>query len=146
MDEKLKERVGKKLKEGWIRGSMMIEALGTTERAAKVGLEQHVKKMEQEDGCIVFNTNFSGLKEVKYPHPKVEKGYSCVVETEVLTENFEKLLYVVMRYGPTSVEIHEPEKISIDFGEAQSIVNSLAEMIHNFAAAGIGGIIIRGDE
>ena len=146
MDEKLMERVGKKLKEGWIRSSMMIEALGTTERAATVGLEQHVQKMDKEEGCVVFNTNFTGVKEVKHPHPKVEKGYSNVVETEVLTENFEKLVYIVMRYGPTSVEIHEPEKIRIDFGEAQSIVNSLAEMIHNFASAGIGGIIIRGDE
>ncbi len=146
MDSKVMERVKKKLKEGWIRSSMMIEALGTTERAARVGLEQHVDKMKKEGGCIVFNINFSGVKEAKHPHPNVEKGYSNVVELEVLTENFEKLVYVVMRYGPSSVEIHEPENIRIDFGEAQSIVNSLAEMIHNFAAAGIGGIIINADQ
>ena len=142
MDSKIKEKVDKKLRDGWIRSSMMIEVLGTTEKAANLGLDQHMKKMEKEDKCIIYNRNLSEIQKAKHPHPKVKLGYSKVIEFEIVTEDFETLIYLVMAYGPSSVEIHEPEKINMHFGEAQSIVNSLAEMIHRYAAAGLGGIMI----
>jgi hypothetical protein len=142
VDGKLGERVAKKLKEGWIHSSMMIEVLAGSEAAATKGLQQHVEKMEKEDKSIIFGKDFSPVTKVDKPLPSLEVGYSHIVELEMLTENFEKLFYIVMRYGPSSVEVHKPESIRLPFGEAQGILNSLAEMIHRYAAAGIGGMII----
>jgi len=59
-----------------------------------------------------------------------------------LTQNYDKLIYMVMTYAPSSVEILEPGHIKMDIGEAQGVLNSIAELIHKFAAAGIGGVII----
>ena len=51
-----------------------------------------------------------------------------------------------MTYGPSSVEIIGPDKKEISVAETQDIVNLLAGVVHQFAAAGVGGIIITPDK
>ncbi len=140
--DKLEEKVKKKLKDGWIKSWMMIEVLAVTEEAAKSALEKHVERMEREDKTIVYKKDFKEIQKVESPQPNIKAAYSHVVELEVLTENYDKLVYLVMSYAPSSVEILEPEYIKMDAGEAQGILNSVAEMLHKFAAAGLGGVMI----
>ncbi len=142
MDDKLTEKVNKKLKEGWIKSTMMIEVLAVTEEAAKESLEKHIDRMEKEDKALIYKKNFKKIDKVKNPLPKITEAYSNVVELELLTQNYDKLVYMVMTYVPSSVEILEPGHIKMDMGEAQGVLNSIAELIHKFAAAGIGGVII----
>jgi ATPase subunit of ABC transporter with duplicated ATPase domains len=142
MDEKLKEKAEKKIKEGWIKSWMMIEVLAVTKDAAKDALKKHVEKMEREDKTLVIRKDFQKTEEVKNPKPNIEKAYTQVVELEVLNENYDKLMFIVMNYAPSAVEILEPSKINMDVGEAQGILNSISAMIHKFAAAGIGGILV----
>jgi len=142
-EEKIPENIQKKVKkDGWIRSWMMIEVLAVTENAAKSALEKHVEKMRREKKTIIYRKEFHEIKKVEKPIPQIETAYSNVVELELITETYDQLVYLVMNYGPSSIEILEPEKLQIDMGEAQSILNSLAEMIHKFVAAGIGGIVI----
>ncbi|UCD07626.1 MAG: hypothetical protein JSW41_01505 [Candidatus Aenigmatarchaeota archaeon] len=142
MDDKLTEKVNKKLKEGWIKSTMMIEVLAVTEEAAKESLEKHIDRMEKEEKALIYRKNFKKIDKVKNPLPKITEAYSNVVELELLTQNYDKLVYMVMTYVPSSVEILEPGHIKMDMGEAQGVLNSIAELIHKFAAAGIGGVII----
>lgn len=141
-EEKVPEDVKKKVKNGWIRSWMMIEVLAITEKAAKSALKKHTQKMGREKRTIIYNKKFHEIKKVEKPFPKIETAYSCVAELELVTQTYDQLIYLVMNYGPSSIEILEPEKLKIDMGEAQSILNSVAEMIHKFVAAGIGGVII----
>jgi hypothetical protein len=142
MAKDIHEEVKKKLRDGWIKSSMMIEVLAVTEEAAKSSLEKHVHKMEKEDKTIVYKKEFRDVRKIEKPLPNIESAYSYLVELELLTENFEKLIYLTYTYGPSSIEILEPHNIKMDAGEAQGILNSIAEMIHRFAASGIGGVII----
>ncbi len=141
-EEKIPENIKKKLKNGWIRSWMMIEVLAITEKTAKSALEKHTQKMGREKRTIIYNKKFHEIKKVEKPFPKIETAYSCVMELELVTQTYDQLIYLVMNYGPSSIEILEPEKLKIDMGEAQSILNSVAEMIHKFVAAGIGGVVI----
>lgn len=142
MDEKVAERIAKRMKDGWIKSTMMIEVLAVTEKAARESLKKHVEKMEREDNVMVYRKDFKKLDKVDNPFPNIPKAYSNVVELEMLTQNYDKLVYMIMSYAPSSVEILEPKNIKLDMGEAQGILNSIAELIHKFAAAGIGGVII----
>ncbi len=142
MNEKLKELAEKKLKDGWIKSWMMIEVLATNREATESALKKHVEKMEKENKTLIIKKDFQKIEEVENPLPNIEKGYSQVVELEVLTETFDKLMFLTMNYGPSAIEILEPSNINIDMGEAQGILNSIAAMIHKFAAAGIGGVVI----
>jgi hypothetical protein len=142
MDKKMEDQVKKKLKDGWIKSWMMIEVLAVDKETTKKSLEEHVKKMEREKKTIIFKKDFKEIQKLENPLPNIEEAYSNVVELELLTENFEKLVYLAMNYAPSSIEILEPEKIHIDMGEAQGIVVSVADMLHKFARAGVGGVVI----
>jgi hypothetical protein len=139
MDEKLVE---KRLKEGWIKSTMIIEVLAVTKEASESALKTHVEKMTKEENTMVLNQELHKAEPVNKPLPNIEKAYSQIVDVEVITRNFDQLVRLVVSYAPSSVEILEPEKFSLDMGEAQGILNSLAELIHKFAATGLGGIMI----
>jgi len=141
-DQKLKEIAKKRLKDGWIRSWMMIEVLASSENAAKIALENHIKKMEKEKNTIVYTKKFKEITKIEKPTPQIPVAYSNVVEVDILVKNLETLVIVVMTYAPSATEIIEPENLKIDIGEAQSILNSVADMMHKFAAAGLGGVVI----
>ncbi len=146
MAKPMKEQVEKRVKDGWIRTVMAIEVLAVSKDAAKEALEKHVKRMEREDGTLVSFKDFKKAEEMLNPFPNVPKAYSYVVEMEVFAVNFDRLVSLVINYAPSSVEIISPEKISMDMGEGQGIVNTVSEMIHKFASVGLGGIMVEGKE
>ncbi|HDD45934.1 MAG TPA: hypothetical protein ENG42_00515 [Candidatus Aenigmarchaeota archaeon] len=138
----MKKEIEKRIKDGWINSWMMIEAMAMTEAVARNALEKHIKKMENEEGVIVYEKKFGEAKRIEKPFANIKEAYSQVVELLVLTRNYDKLLYIVMNYAPSAIEILEPAEIILKVGEAQAIANSLAALIHKFAAAGAGGIIV----
>ncbi|MBI4019946.1 MAG: hypothetical protein HY367_01330 [Candidatus Aenigmarchaeota archaeon] len=141
---KLEEKVKKRIKDGWIRTWMMIEVLAVTEEAAKTALQKHVEMMDRETArSMIYKKHFKEAQKVEKPIPHIESAYSLVVEIEMVAQDFETLAYLVMNYAPSAVEILEPDTVKMDVGEAQGILNSLAEMVHKFAAAGVGGIIVK---
>ena len=136
------DEVKKKLKDGWIKSWMMIEVLAVNKETADESLKNHLERMKKENKTIIIKEDFKGVQDVENPLPDVEKGYSQVVEIELLTQNYEQLMFLTMNYGPSALEILEPDNIKMDLGEAQGILNSISDMIHRFAAAGVGGVVI----
>ncbi len=142
MDDKQKKLAEKRLSEGWIKSTMIIEVLAISGEAAKTALEKHVDKMEKEENTMILDKRFQDIQEVDNPLPNIEKAYSCIADVDLITMNFDQLVRVVVSYAPSSIEILEPEHIRIDMGEAQGILNSISEIIHKFAAAGLGGVMV----
>jgi hypothetical protein len=142
MDEKHQKLADKRLRDGWIKSTMIIEVLAINEDAAKTALEKHVEKMEKEEDTMVLEKRFHEIQEVEKPLPNIEKAYSNIIDVDVLTKDFDQLVRVVVSYAPSSIEIIEPESIKMDMGEAQGILNSVSEIIHKFAAAGLGGVMV----
>lgn len=145
VDKKKLEDSNKRVKNGWIRVGMIIEVLAITKEAAESALKKHVEKMEKEKGVLIYKKDFKDIEEVEKPLPKmpsIEKAYSQIVDIEMVAENFDKLVYIVINYGPSAIEIIEPKNITIDFGEAQGILNSLASLVHTYAAIGAGGLLV----
>ena len=143
MDEAMQEKVAKRLKEGWLKNWMMIEVLAVSAEAARSALDGHVAKLAKEEKTLVYAKKFGEIKRVENPLPTVPVGYTHVAELDLLTQDYETLVMLVMNYAPSSVEILEPDKIRMDMAEAQGILNSLSETLHKFAAAGLGGVVIR---
>jgi hypothetical protein len=142
MDDKKAKLAEKRAKENWIKSTMIIEVLAISKEAAQSALKKHVDKMEEEENTMVLDKRFHETQEVKEPAPHIEKAYSQIVDVDFLTKDFDQLVRVVVSYAPSSIEILEPEKIRMDMGEAQGILNSIAEIIHRFAQAGLGGVMV----
>ncbi len=142
-----KEQIAEKLKSGWIQARMMFEVLAVTEETAKEALQSHIGKLEKSELVGMIKKDFSAAEKVENPMKGIEVGFSQICETEFMVKNFDMLVQLVLEFGPASVEILKPEKYQMNAGEAQNILNIMAEMMHRFAAAGLGGIVIaRGGE
>jgi hypothetical protein len=133
----------KKVKEGWIRSSMMIEAMAINKDAAKSALEKHVKAMEDVKTSYIYKKDFKEGRVVEKPFLNVDKAYSFVVELELVSKDFESLLVMVMNFAPTSVEIIEPKEIRMDMGQAQGVLVLTADMVHRFATLAAAGAQIK---
>ena len=142
MTEALKEEIKKRKKEDWIETWMAIEALAVKEGVVETSLKQHVEKLKDVNDGLVYETKFGEVKHVENPMKDVKEGYSQVVEIKFFAKNLSSLLGIVMTFGPSAIEIIGPKKKEIDISEMQNIANTLAGVVHQFAAAGIGGIVI----
>lgn len=147
LDQKLKEKAdGKVRKDDWIRASMMMEVLAITEQAARSALEKHIDSLGKLNSVMLYKREVGEAIRVENPlpgRPHITEAYSIVAEIECAVQRYEDLFSIVMNFGPSSIEILEPTRLGIDIGEAQGILNSLADLIHKFVAAGVGGIVIK---
>jgi hypothetical protein len=142
MAEDMMETVKKRLQDGWIKVRMDIEVLAVTKEAAESSLHKHIELMKKENDFIIYRERFEDAEKAKAPLPNVKEAYSQVVETEAIARRFDTLAYLILNYAPSSVEILEPSKIQMDMGEAQGLLNSLAELVHSLVASRRGAVTI----
>ena len=112
-------------------------------RVAKKALEKHMEKMDRETNAVIYKMDYKEMKKVENPMPNIREAFSYVVDIGLVANSYEKLFMLVVTYGPSSVEILEPEKIVLKVGDAQGILNAISDIIHGFAAKTIGGVHIR---
>ncbi len=132
----------KKVKEGWLRAWFMFEAIAINEQVVKEALESLLNKIDKDERIKVYKKQFLGTKRMEKPLENVKEGFSQVCEIEIISKNLDNIVQISMEYGPSSIELLEPKKLSVDNTEAQNILNTIAGMMHRFAAAGIGGMVV----
>ncbi|HLC77454.1 MAG TPA: hypothetical protein VJH04_04595 [archaeon] len=142
----MSDEIKEKRKEKWFEVWFSIEALAVDKDVVENALKRHVEKMGDIRDIFVYETEFSDTIKVEKPMKNVEEAYSQIVKVKFFAKNLSTLIGVVMTYGPSSVEIIGPDKKEISVAETQDIVNLLAGVVHQFAAAGVGGIIITPDK
>lgn len=133
---------GRLRREKWLDVWFSIEALGIKEDIVKVALEKHIEKLEGVRGAHVYEKKFYDTIRVENPMKDVKEAYSGIVDVKLLVKDLYTLASIVLVYGPSSVEIVGPEKKEVSMEEVQNIANTLAGVVHQFAAAGVGGIVI----
>lgn len=140
------EEANKKVGEGWFRSWIIFEALAINENVAKEALDSLINKLDKDNRVKIYKKFFGEAKRVEKPIQNVDEGYSLTCEVCLISKKFDNLAQITIEYGPSAIEILEPEKFSLNAGEAQSILNSISEMMHALAAAGAGGIVIMKDK
>jgi hypothetical protein len=136
-----KEDADEKVKEGWLRSWMMFEVLAVNEKTTRESLESLMKRLEDDNRVGLYKKEFGEIRKVEKPMKNIDVGYSLTCEIELISKKFDDLVQVVTQYGPSATEILEPKKFDLDAGEAQGILNSVSQMMHQFAAARAGGIV-----
>jgi hypothetical protein len=136
--------IRKKIADGWIRCWAAIEVLAVSKNVTKTALKKHVAKIMQERGIHIYKERWDRAVRVKNPPKGIPEAWSQVVELEFIIQNLNLLVSFVILYGPSALEILEPNDIRISIGEAQDMLNRLASLVHQYAAKGIGGIVIAG--
>lgn len=138
------ENVQEKIEKGWILSRMWFEVMAVDKKITKKSLAEHVKKLKAMQDTKIVEEKFESVKSVDNPPKGIEKAFTQIVEEQVLTKNIETLLLLVMMFAPSGVEVIEPKEMKIGIDTLQTIMNSVADMMHRFAASGVGGIVISG--
>ncbi|NIO44616.1 MAG: hypothetical protein GTN36_03640 [Candidatus Aenigmarchaeota archaeon] len=141
------QEANEKVENRWFKSWVMFEALAINENVAKDALETLVNKLDKDERVKIYKKTFGESKRVEKPIQNIEVGYSVTCEVNLVSKSFDNLAQIAIEYGPSAIEILEPSKFDLDVGEAQSILNSISNMMHRFAAAGAGGIVfMKGEE
>lgn len=130
-----------KVDQGWFKVWLMFEVLGVKEDVAEKALESLVNKLDNDERVKVYKKQFGDFLKVEKPLEGVEEGFSLTCEVEIISKKLDNLAQIVIEYGPSAIEVMEPTNFKMDAGEAQLILNTISQTIHQFAAAGAGGIV-----
>jgi len=145
---KLSEDEQKLLEQGWIKAWMLFEVVAVKKEVAESALKAHIDKLKKESHAKVSEENFTSTDPIEpaeqFKAHGIKETWSQIAEIIVFTKDFETLTNMVVTYAPTAVEILAPSKISMDMRSAQNSLATIADMMHKFAAAGIGGMMIGG--
>jgi hypothetical protein len=139
-----KEVLREKLDKGWIHARMFFEVMGASKDVVESAMRDHLGKVKRMENIAIVSEKVESAEKVESPPKKFEgmEVYSQIAEVEVAVSSLENLLYSVLFFGPSSIEIIEPKEMTVKFDSAQAMVNAVAEMMHKYAAAGAGGIVI----
>jgi len=150
--EKLKEEVAKKRKDDWIEAWLAFEAVAINKEIAEESLKSHVERMGKSREIFIYEKTTKESKQMKEVPAHLKKKlpadaqlWSHVAEVRALCKDFYSLLNLVVLFGPSAVEIIGPNSKIMKLDEMQNIANTIAGLLHEFAAAGVGGVIISGE-
>lgn len=121
---------------------MVFDVVAATEEAAKESLEDHLDKLESERSVSTFTADRDEVREVEQPAEGLDTGYSQVAEVEMEVDSFSELVEMVINYGPTSVDVHAPDRVEMDLAEVRDALNAVAQIMHQFLQSGAGGMMV----
>lgn len=136
-----KEIADEKVGSGWLRAWLGFTALAANEEVTQSALSELIDKLDKDEKVKIYKKEFGKLEKREKPLKGIDVGWSGTAEIELVTKDFDSLVQIVIQYGPSAVELLEPNKLSINAGEAQNILNTVSTMMHHFAEAGLGGIV-----
>ena len=110
-----------------IQAIMIVEVAGRPAEYIKQGLETHISKLDTAQDIEVISKKFSEPKKLEN-----QEAYVCFSEIEFKVSTFQKILDVVFDFMPSSIEITQPGKITMDSQEATTFVNNMAGRLHRY--------------
>ena len=142
-----KDKANERVAAGWLRAWMAFEALAVNKEVVEASLKELVDRLEKDERVKLYKRELIETKEVLNPMQGIEKAYSQVCDVDLISKNLDSLIGIVTEYGPSAIELLEPTSFEMKSGEAQSILNTISELLHRFASAGMGGMVfVRGNK
>jgi len=116
----------KKEVEGVYKINMIIE-----------GISQDEKALEKEMDALESKLKNEGFKLLKFERSGVSKekdSYTAFFNVDLSVPDFSDIIYLIVQYGPSSVELLEPTEVKLSLSEAQTALNEVASAIHYYVS------------
>lgn len=130
--EYIEDRLGEQgnKKEGDYLIRMIIEGTSENEESLSKEMDKLEEKVKGEPFKIV---NFE-RSDTHTEEGKEKKTSSQFLEVEMSTPKLSDIIYLVMNYGPSSVELLEPDTTELKMEELQTILNDVASGVHYYVS------------
>ena len=143
--------VGKVLKDcsfGYkmVRAIMIVEMAGRPAAHLTEMLEKHVGILNEIKDIKVhlIKVNEPKIIEVDGKDKGVEPLFSTFAEVDFECDSFARLSETMFDFMPSSVEVTEPMKISMDLHEATNLLNNISGRMHRYdEIAKVAGVRLR---
>ena len=132
------------LEKGWIKARLWFEVMATTRELTEKALKEHIEKLKKQENVEVIEEKYEEVIPAKNLPKNIRQAYTQAASIITLTKNIEILLHVVIFFAPSAVEVLEPAELKITANTIQVIMNSVSDLLHRFAAQGVGGVVIAG--
>lgn len=120
--------VDRKMGEGGVHARVYLEVQGTDLEASKTALENSVyNKLGAEKHISILTVKMYDIKK--------EEGeyFSGVSEVELVADDFRWFVNTVLRYGPSAIEIMEPDEVKLGPEQMHSIIADVSDFAHMYS-------------
>lgn len=108
-----------------IKVRVIIEILGSPKEHVEETINRVVKKIEEESDIKLINGK-------SYEATEVKGLWSTFAELELEFNRLYDLIGFSFDYMPSVIEILEPEKMDINMGDVNELLNDLLAKLHNY--------------
>lgn len=116
-----------------VRAIMIVEMAGRPAAHLTETLENHVSILNKVEDVIVHSIRVSEPKEIEQKDvAKDDVMFTAFAECDFETESFARLSETMFDFMPSSVEVIEPSKVSMDTGESTSLLNNISGRMHRY--------------
>jgi len=112
--------------EGQFKAHVIIEGQ-SKELKALQDASRHLRGMMEKDRIV----HVASIKEEAAV--KEDETYTNIIEADVTAKSFEDLVYFVLNYGPSSIELHPIGDYVLKASEAQEVLMDIASLIQAYA-------------
>ncbi len=142
-----------KQKKGWIKAWFAIEVVAMGKDLANEAIRKHIERLLKAKETLFMDIKYSEPVEAQALSEQIKKkmqekagsdakAFSVTADITFMCKGLTTLLELVMMYGPSAIEVLEPSDMKINIDEIQNIANIFSGILHQFAASGVGGLVI----
>jgi len=121
--------VEKALREGGVQAKIYLGVQGSDVNTAKKALENTVyERLKAEEHAVLLEVKmYDVLKE------QGAKLFSGVAEVDLVADDFRWFLNLILRYGPSAVEIIEPGEVTLGSDQMHCLVADASDFAHVYS-------------
>jgi hypothetical protein len=125
--------LGQRLKEGGVYARMYISVQGNDMGAVKKALDNTIEtRLNAEPSITLLEVKLYDILKEK-AKTKGEKFFSGVAEAVVVADDFRWFMNMILRYGPSAIEIMEPSEVKLSSDDMHAIVADSADFAHVYS-------------
>src|SRR3989344_7683063 len=134
----LKNLIEETTRHGAVHAMMYFDAHGKDADAVKGSLVEFVSVLTGEKGVLYCKGEvlepFKRALPTADENAKPEEGYSTSAQVEVLTESFNKMLDICLRFGPVGIEVLDPQEVKLSLEDIHTVLLDASQHAQDYTA------------
>lgn len=116
-----------------VRAIMIVEMAGRPAEHLTATLEKHIGTLYKIEDITVHSIKVSEPREIEQKNvPEGQVMFTAFAEADFETESFSRLTETMFDFMPSSVEVIEPSKVTLDMGESTALLNNISGRMHRY--------------
>ena len=112
---------------------MIVEMAGRPAEHLTESLEKHISILNKVDDVTVHSIKVSEPKEIEQKDVAPEEiMFAAFAEADFEAESFARLSETMFGFMPSSVEVIEPSKVTMDSSESTALLNNISGRMHRY--------------